>query len=207
MTLRNRKRLMMLVAILLSPLFLLTVLVGSSVVNPMGLVFLTTFEVENKTSEEILVTPIGAVGPTGDRHTLPYSALSWLYIMKSSSSDYSIASGEVRKFTYDWDDIQFSEILVRQPSKDYRVIPTGLHPTKGQYRRPEKTRFEIADIESAQLAEEKHLAALHDGSSGILTIYLLAALGIASPVLFIRASRMKIEAEQVAATEADKPRR
>ena len=185
----------MLVAILLSPLFLLTLVIGSNVVNPMALAFLTTFEVENKTDEEIFVTPIGAVGQNGHRHTLPYSASTCLYIMAPSSADYPITPGGLREFTYDWDDIQFSEILVRRASEDYRVIPTGLHPTENQYRRPEKTRFEIGDLESAPLAKEQHLAALPSNSTRIWTIYLLAVLGLASPVLFFKALRMKYEAE------------
>jgi hypothetical protein len=193
---RNRKRLTMLVAIILSPLSLVTLLIGINMINPMSLMFITTFEIENKTGEEILVTPIGAVGPKDHRETLPYSALPWPYIMIRDYEDYPIAPGEVRKFHYDWDDIQFSEILIRLPSKEYHVIQTGLHPTKGLYRRPDKDRFEIEDIESTPLAEDKHLEALQTDSNRIFLLYVLAILGFVPPALFFWALKIKVEKEQ-----------
>jgi len=190
---RNRKKSIMLAAILLSPLSLLTLLIGINTINPMSLMFITTFEIENKTGEEILVTPIGAVGPEGYRQTLPYSALPWLYIIIKDYKDYPIPPGEVRKFHYDWDDIQFSEILIRRPSKEYHFIETGLHPTKDQYQRPEKDRFEIVDLESSPLAEDIHLEALQIDSNRILLFYILAILGFAPPVLLFWALSIKLE--------------
>jgi hypothetical protein len=186
----------MLVAILFSPLSIVTLLIGINTVNPISLIFLTTFEIENKTGEEILVTPIGAVRSKGDRQTLPYSALPWLYIMIKDYKDYPIPPGKVRKFHYDWDDIQFSEILVRLPSKEYHVIQTGLHPTRNQYQCLGEKRFEIVDVESLPLAENIHLEALHFDSNRILLLYILAILGFAPPALFFWALCIKVETGQ-----------
>jgi hypothetical protein len=48
-------------AVLSFPLFLVTLLFALSLINPMGLAFLTTFEVKNSSTKELWVTPIGAV--------------------------------------------------------------------------------------------------------------------------------------------------
>lgn len=188
MTSRHKKRLMMLVAILLSPLFLLALVDGLNVFNPM---FMSTFEIENKTDTEILVTPIGAIGRSGDCYPLAHSASSTFNISVPYSADYPIAPGGVWEFTYTNDDIYFSDILVRRASQEYRVFSIGSLPTKDGNTVQEHIRYEITDLDSAPLAQQKHLVVLPEGWSRIWTIYLLDALGLASPVLFFRALRMK----------------
>ena len=196
MKLLNKKNLTKLLAILLLPLFSLTLMFCLNVLNPMALAFLTVFEIENKTDKVILVTPIGAVGPNGFRRQLPYSISTQFYIIDPSKIDYSIQPGEVKQFIYDCDDVQFSEILVRSAAERYRVITTGLHPTQGQYRPPAKKRFEIVDLEVAPFAEEQHLLALNPKGLSDWTLYFLAITGLFSPFFFIVASYMKSKVEQ-----------
>lgn len=184
----HKKRLMMLVAILLSPLFLITLVIGLNVFNPM---FMSTFEIENNTDTEILVTPIGTIGRSGDCYPLAYSASSTFNISVPFSADYPIAPGGVWEFTYTNDDIYFSDILVRRASQEYRVFSIGSLPTKDRDSVQEYLRYEITDLELASLAQQKHLAVLPEGWSRVWTIYLLSALSFASPVLFFRALRMK----------------
>lgn len=168
-------------------------LVAVSAVNPFGLMFLTSFTIENGTDEEILVTPIGATGAAGTRYTLPYSVFKRFEVFGVKKGNFRIPAGASKEFTYDWDDIQFSEILVRRSNEPWRVTATGLHPTFNQYRMPQKSRFVISDVENLPYASEIHLAALPGNSLWILAIHFLSLLGLASPVLIVVGLRVKPE--------------
>lgn len=179
------QKILIAIACLLSPLSLLTLLMAFSCVNPMGIGFLTEFTIVNETSEELSVTPIGAIGRDGQRSPLPYSRFRNLVVLSSKVNDFQIAAHSDRSFVYDWDDIQFCEILVRNKAGVFRVLPTGLHPTQGQYRQTEVDRFVITNFDDLEAATETQLAALNiDRGKRVKMIYGLAALGLIPPVLF-----------------------
>ena len=69
----SKRKICRFLGILTLPLFLLFLMMCLFALNPMGMGFLTEFQIENKTSVNIYVTPIGAVGEEGRRKTLPYS--------------------------------------------------------------------------------------------------------------------------------------
>ena len=196
MTPRTKRWVFLTAATITLPLFLLTLLLAFSVVNPMGLAFLTSFEVVNETNEPLSVTPIGAVSARGDRHTLPHSIFSKLYVMGTKTSEFAIPPNSSRRFTYDWDDIQFSEILIHRPSGDHHFVTTGLDPIERQYRRPEQDRFVISEIDGLPRAEAQLLSALPDSSGGGWMLYGLAGVGLLSPVFFRLARNAKTKAEQ-----------
>ena len=189
-------------AVLCFPLFLLTLLFGLSLVNPMGLMFLTTFTIENRANEDIWVTPIGAVGSSGTRHLLPLSVAPFPYLMTPSRKDFHLRPGDRRSFTYDWDDIQFSEILVRNKGGAYRTLPTGLPPTEGQYRRPIETAFVVSSFIGLQPTTEVQLQALNTRSSGIFVLYGLVFVGLLFPYFMFRAIKPKNNVEQGAPPNA-----
>jgi hypothetical protein len=143
-----QKRLLRVAGFLMLLLFCLTCLFTCSVVNP----FLTSFEVVNSTHEDLVITPIGARGPEGRRGTLPISSSSRLYVMGSQRGKFPLPAGSALSLAYDWDDVQFSEIVCRRRDGSYLVFPTGLHPTQGQYRQPPTKRFEILDPAALQPA-------------------------------------------------------
>ena len=174
----------------LLPLFSLTCLFTCSAVNPMGVTFLTSFEVVNSTAENLIITPIGARGKEGTRGTLPISRSSRLYILSSQRRDFSLPAGSTLSLTYDWDDVQFSEILCRRADGSHVVLPTGLHPTEGQYRPPPTLRFEIADLASLKPADDLQLAALGNQSGPGALLYSLAGVGLLSPVLLLFSLRL-----------------
>jgi hypothetical protein len=185
-----RKRLLRILGFILLPLFCITCLFTCSVVNPMGIGFLTTFEVVNASQEDLVISPIGARGPAGERGTLPISKYSRLYILSSKNAEFPLAAGASLKLTYDWDDVQFTEIVCRRPDGSHRLLATGLHPTKDQYRQPPVKRFEISDLAELQPAEAQHLHAIRPGSNRIQVLNLLAALGLLSPLCFWAARRL-----------------
>ncbi len=61
--------------------------------------------------------------------------------------------------------------------------------------RPEATRFQISDFESAELASELHLQAFSTGYYGVWILYALAVLGLLSPILLYIGSRIKTKEE------------
>jgi len=194
----NRQHILFLwLGIILSPLLLLTLLVGLSLVNPMGLMFLTSFRIHNQSGEDLWVTPIGAIGPSGQRHTLPISVGEFPYLIIPSNRDFHIPPGDSRHFTYDWDDIQFSEILVRSRDNVYFIVLTGLHPTEEQYRRPEAEDFTIPPLAELQPASKVHTAALSDGPPyRMIFLYALALIGLASPIFLVKAFLARKSPEQ-----------
>jgi hypothetical protein len=177
-------------AVLSFPLFLVTLLFALSLINPMGPAFLTTFEVKNASGKELWVTPIGAVNRNGLRRTLPMTANRLFYLQTPADRDFALAPGASRTFTYDWDDVQFSEILVRDASGDYRVLPTGLHPTEGQFRRPELNRFVMTNWKELAPASEPQLEALQTrGNHRRAAFYIMALGGFAFPYFVVKAIR------------------
>lgn len=192
-------------AVLCFPLFLLTLLMAQSLVNPMGLMFLTTFTIENRTNEHIWVTPIGAVGSAGTRYLLPLSVGPFPYLMTPSRKDVHLRPGDRRSFTYDWDDIQFSEILIRKEKEPYRTLPTGLPPTEGQYRRPAETDFVVSSFAGLRPATEVELQALDTQSNRIFLLYGGAFVGLLFPYFLFRAIKPKKLPNNRLHRIADKP--
>lgn len=177
---------------MLLPLFCLTCLVACSVVNPMAMGFLTSFEVVNSTKEDLVVTPIGSRGPEGRRGTLPIASSSGLYIMSSQRSEFVLSASSTLRLTYDWDDVQFTEILFRRPDGSHSVLETGLHPTPGQYMQQPTKHFEIADFTTFHPATDIHLAVLRSQADRLPIGYILAALGLLSPICFWAARRIRL---------------
>lgn len=178
------QRVLIAIIALLSPLSLLTLFMAFTCVNPMGIAFLTEFTIANESPDELWVTPIGAVNREGLRSPLPYSLSRNLVVFSARFRDFHIAAGSHRQFIYDWDDIQFSEILVRNKNGDVRVLPTGLEPTVGQFRQPSTKRFVITDFDELEAASDLQLAALTiDRGQRIRWVYGLAAVGLIPPLL------------------------
>jgi len=189
MTVRLKRILFTGLAVLSFPFFLLTLLVGVSLVSPMGFGFLTSFSIKNSSAGTVWVTPIGAVGKQGDRHMLPLFISRFPYRMRTG--EFPIEAGKTRSFTYDWDDIQFCDILIRSSGGAYRILPTGLHPTEKQYRRPMETAFVIPALDTLSPAAAIHLRALSSKPKRIFTFYILAIIGLAFPCFTYAAFKAK----------------
>jgi hypothetical protein len=115
-----------------------------------GGAFVAEFTVENRTGQRIAVTPIGTVGKKGDRQPLPVYMWPFPPIWSSQRGGFEILPGESIDIMYDWDDINFSEIVVRDHAGERGQLVVDANPTRNQYRAPSQTRFAIDDIDSLE---------------------------------------------------------
>lgn len=191
MTLFQKSKIFKILAFLLLPFFCLTILVIGNTINPMALAFLTDFNVENKTNEILFITPIGTKSPNGSWHQLPYSFSSSFYFIIPSKIDYPIEPGGLKNFIYDYDDIQFSEILIRRTGEKSRVFSIQAPLQLDGYYPPERKQFEIKDVNTLPFAKKEHLLALKPTRMNSWAIEILALIGLLSPVFFVLGSRCK----------------
>ena len=112
----------------------------------MQLVFIAGFTVENRTGATIYVTPIGTVGPQGHRHPLPLAVWKKPWVPASKLGRFPVRSGETITLYYDWDDINFSELVVEADDGEMRQLVVNPEPTANQYTVPRVTDFVIADL-------------------------------------------------------------
>ena len=178
---------MCLPATLISALFLL------NIVNPMAAAFLTRFSVVNESGEHVSITPVGAIGSAGRRTTLPLSSASFLSIPSLRDRSFPLAAGGQRRFTYDWDDIQVSELLIVPGSGPVRELVLDPAPTQGQYRKPSTNYFVIPKLANLPIAKPSVHAVLDTPSGAKRWILLIMIIvGIAAPIGVVRArARLK----------------
>jgi len=113
--------------------------------NPMQLAFVTDFSVENRTGESIWITPIGTVGTQGKRWPIPTSSRRAPWMESSQRARLPIECGAKRTLFYDWDDINFSELVVERAGAEPRQLVVNPDPTTNQYSRLEVNEFVIDD--------------------------------------------------------------
>lgn len=121
---------------------LLGCLVALNSFNPLSIAFKTDFSVANLSGERIFVTPVGAVGREGRRSRLPLLTDTAGVWFLPRNANLLIEPGRTRRFFYDWDDIQFSELLIEVGGQRY-VIVVDSQPTVNQYRQPAEKNFTV----------------------------------------------------------------
>ena len=152
--------------------FVLSVLVWFHAIAPMA--FLTDCSVTNKTDSEISFTPVGTVGPDGHRSTLPLYRTSFPYFMKSNVGHFSVAPGNTFHFCYDMDDINFSEIVIRDSRGTVGQIVVNPNPTDNQYIVPGTLHFTF-DNATKLMSVPKDVQRVFDDSktsNGLWILYL-----------------------------------
>ena len=146
---------------------------------------MTSFTVRNHSGEGVHITPIGTVGKEGHRRLLPLSSSARLSIPASTASDFYLAPNEERRFTYDCDDINFSEIAVRDHRGNWRQIVVDPTPTERQYHRPPIDVFSIPPLSELPKATEAVHIAASQRNSRVAGLWLIALFGLLPPALVI----------------------
>ncbi len=113
-----------------------------------GTAFVTGFTVENCTDDPLYMTPIGTVGEQGDRHPLPIVMWPCPVLFSSNRGGFAVPPGDSIDLLYNWDDINFSEIVVHSSEGELGQLVVNDKPTENQYRRPAQTHFVIEDTQS-----------------------------------------------------------
>ena len=137
---RARSRLldMCLVVVLLatSPLALLSALSFVNAVNPFQTWFLTPLEIVNRSGRRVEVTPIGAWEGTGQRGALPLSISNWIAFEAPRRGNFALGDGDSIHLVYDWDDINLTDIVVKDEFGNIRsLVIDDDPPLHGMYAR------------------------------------------------------------------------
>lgn len=123
-----------------------------SLLLPAGLVFgsafIAGFVIQNDTDQPLDVTPVGTVGPQGRRSPLPVQCCRFPTFPAWQRGGFRLAPGESISILYDMDDINFSEIVVREADGISRQLVVNPNPTTNQYHAPSQRRFVIRDLTS-----------------------------------------------------------
>jgi hypothetical protein len=119
---------------------------------PMGMAFVTGFTVENRTGEIVSITPVGTLDEEGKRGPLPVKLYAGVPLPAWNSGARRLADGESITIYYDWDDINFSEILVENAQGQQRQFIIDPNPTSDQFHMPSKSHFVIDDFPNLQVA-------------------------------------------------------
>ncbi|MDB2686808.1 hypothetical protein N9Y42_06310 [Mariniblastus sp.] len=157
------------------------------------LAFMTDCSVTNKTGESLSVTPIGTVGPDGQRTLLPLYRTSFPYFVKSKRGDFQVRPGETFRFDYDMDDVNFSEIVVENPAGEMRQIIVNLNPTQNQYMVPDETNFVVGDFASLvpTTPNVKAVAIEAHQSGRMWLIYIFSAILLIVEMVRMRRAKRK----------------
>lgn len=164
-------------------------------INPMQLAFITDFTVENRTGRELSVTPIGTVGQQGRRRSLPLTRWKAPWWPASQYADIPVPADEKVTLFYDWDDINFSELVVATEDGTLRQLVVNSNPTARQYVIPEVTDFVIDDVNRLEEVNPAVLAACQKAreprQSGLPSLLILAVPAITFTLLLARYRRTK----------------
>jgi len=137
-------------------------------VNPMRQAFIIEFTVENRSESNVYVTPIGTVGPEGHRRPLPMELGKAAWAPASQRGRFPVRRGETITLYYDWDDINFSELVVETENGELRQLVVNPEPTLNQYIVPKVTDFVIDDLSRLEAVDhdvrEAHAAAQQPAS-------------------------------------------
>jgi hypothetical protein len=151
-----------------------------NVPDPFAPAFAATFEIVNQSDQGLFITPIGAVGPDGARFVLPQYPSYPPTVLPAPVTRISVTAHSTVRITYDWDDINFSEVAVESARGEVRQLVVDPQPTVGQYRPPGSPRYEIESFEqldpiSPIVAEAFQRTPLPDWLLGATSITLFSA--------------------------------
>lgn len=111
-----------------------------------GVAFIADFTIENRTAQTISVTPVGTVGREGAKSPLPTVMFKSPPLSALRAGGFRLAPGKSVTVLYDWDDINFSEIVVEDgQGQQYQLVVNPM-PTTNQYHAPRQRQFVIDDL-------------------------------------------------------------
>ncbi len=143
-----KKTISLICIIAVAPLVLLCSLLLLNSVNPMQLAFITSFQVENQSGQDVRITPIGTVGAKGRKARLPVFVSVIPALPAIKTGNFYLKDGETLNIKYDWDDINFSEIAIESDDGQFFQLVIDPNPTDNRYHPPKSKHFKIPPLDS-----------------------------------------------------------
>ena len=106
---------------------------------------MTDIQITNSTQHTISVTPIGTVGVKGYRDPLHQVHRKPPEFDYKEQGGYEVLPDSTVELWYDWDDINFSEIVVEDHLGNLSQFVVDPNPTQNQYHPPSTNTFTITD--------------------------------------------------------------
>jgi hypothetical protein len=140
--------------------------------------FVTDFTIENRTAVALTVSPVGTIGKEGHKAPLPIKLFALFPLPAPRVGDFRLEPGESITICYDTDDINFSEIVVRDDEGHWHQLVTDPNPTVRQYHGPAKRHFIIDDLASLGEVPPSVRRAAEAGSQwGMLVAFVVLLVG------------------------------
>jgi hypothetical protein len=181
----NSERLVLRLALYATaPLLVMTgllCLVLANSVNPMQLAFISTFEVENKTQQPLWITPIGTT-LSGDKSVLP-QFLPFPVIPVLRSRELRVEPGKRRRIYYDWDDINISEIAIRDSTGVLRCYVIDSSPPTDACYANNRDAYTVDNLQRLPMASATVAAATAPNPRRFVYPIVVVA-GIVAPFVF-----------------------
>jgi hypothetical protein len=115
--------------------------------NPLLLAFLVSFRVVNESGEAVEFVPIGMTTGSGWYSPLPrYQDLSPPAVAITNPEPISLEPGEETQVVYDYDDVNFRHLLIRDGRGNIYVLDTDKKGTKRAAYGPQKDRYAIPEL-------------------------------------------------------------
>ncbi len=147
----------------------------------MQLIFTANFEVENRTQQPLWITPIGTT-LSGGKSVLP-QFFPFPAIPVLQSRELRIEPGRRRRIHYDWDDINISEIAVRESTGVLRSYVIDSSPPTDAYYANKEGEYAIADFQQLPIASPTVAAATAPNPRRFM-FPLVTVAGIVAPFVF-----------------------
>ncbi len=137
-------------------------LVGFAFDMSIKLGFITDIHITNDTQQPIKITPIGTVGSQGDRSPLHDIHRKQPTYDSQTRGSFEILPGDSIELFYDWDDINFSEIVIEDQAGSLSQLVVDPTPTQEQYHPPTPNTFTIDNQSPLVPVSLNVLAAYHE---------------------------------------------
>lgn len=124
--------------------------------------FITDFHITNATQHSIKTTPIGTVGSQGARYPLHQIHRKQPTFDDKTRGGFEVLPNATVELFYDWDDINFSEIVIEDHTGQLSQLVVDPAPTRNQYHPPATNTFTITDASPLVSVPPDVMTAYHE---------------------------------------------
>ena len=148
---------------------------------PMQRAFFQEFQVANQSGEVVWVTPIGVTDrvDTTARSVLPLFQSKSPSIPAFRTQNLVLLPGQKRWFLYNWDDIQFSEIVVVNQHGVTNQVVVDSNPTRHMFSKVDKKIIQIPNLSRLSMAKPYAMVAITSIDRAIIK-WIVVFLGFVS---------------------------